>query len=265
MYNMEMIKMGILAIIQGITELLPISSSGHLILLGEYFNISITTLILSTFHLGTTLAIILFFREKLFKNLFTKEKLLFYIKILVASIPAGIVGFLFEELISERLRATWIIAVSLIVWGIVMILMEQKKKDNNGKNLEAISWKQSLSIGISQTLALIPGTSRSGITTITGILVGLDKYTALEYSFILGIPVLLGSSMYGILKEILMVGELTSTILSVSVIKITVMAILPFIIGYIALILLKKFQKKNWLTCFGMYRIVLGILILLLV
>jgi len=257
--------MGILAIIQGITELLPISSSGHLILLGEYFNISITTLILSTFHLGTTLAIILFFREKLFKNLFTKEKLLFYIKILVASIPAGIVGFLFEELISERLRATWIIAVSLIVWGIVMILMEQKKKDNNGKNLEAISWKQSLSIGISQTLALIPGTSRSGITTITGILVGLDKYTALEYSFILGIPVLLGSSMYGILKEILMVGELTSTILSVSVIKITVMAILPFIIGYIALILLKKFQKKNWLTCFGMYRIVLGILILLLV
>jgi undecaprenyl-diphosphatase len=126
---MEMIKMGILAIIQGITELLPISSSGHLILLGEYFNISITTLILSTFHLGTTLSIILFFREKLFKNLFTKEKLLFYIKILVASIPAGIVGFLFEELISERLRATWIIAVSLIVWGIVMILMEQKKKE----------------------------------------------------------------------------------------------------------------------------------------
>ena len=266
MYNMEMIKMGILAIIQGITELLPISSSGHLILLGEYFNISITTLILSTFHLGTTLAIILFFREKLFKNLFTKEKLLFYIKILVASIPAGIVGFLFEELISERLRATWIIAVSLIVWGIVMILMEQKKKDINGKNLEAISWKQSLSIGISQTLALIPGTSRSGITTITGMLVGLDKYTALEYSFILGIPVLLGSSMYGILKEILMVGEpLTSTILSVSVIKITVMAILPLIIGYLVLILLKKFQRKNWLTCFGMYRIVLGILILLLV
>jgi len=264
MYSIETIKIGILAIVQGITELLPISSSGHLILLGEYFDIPITTLILSIFHLGTTFAIILFFRKELFKNLFTKEKLLFYSKILVASIPTGIVGFLFEKLISKRLRATWIIAVSLIVWGIVMILMEQKKKYINKEKIENVSWKQAISIGLSQTLALIPGTSRSGITTITGMLVGLDKYTALKYSFILGIPVLLGSSIYGIFKEFGGMKSLTMTTLSVSTIKMIVVAILPFIVGYISLILLKKFQKKNWLTYFGIYRILLGILTLIL-
>ena len=263
---METIKLGILAIIQGITELLPISSSGHLLLFGDFLNISVSTLLLSVFHLGTTMAIVIFFREKLFKDIFSKEKLTFYLKILVASIPAGIVGFLFQDIIEEKLRATWIIAISLIVWGIVMLVMEQKKKASSMKDIEKVSWKQSILIGISQTFALIPGTSRSGITTIAGMGLGLDKYTALEYSFILGIPVLLGSSMYEILKSFLSQGEsVTTLIATASIMRIFVVALIPFVVGYTALLFLKKIQRKNWLTIFGIYRIVLGILILLLI
>jgi len=125
---MNTIKFGILSAVQGLTELLPISSSGHLILLGKLFEIDTSTLLLSVFHLGTTIAIIIFFRKKLFKNIFTKEKLNFYLKILIASIPTGIIGFLFQDIIEEKLRAEWIIAVSLILWGIVMILLERKTK-----------------------------------------------------------------------------------------------------------------------------------------
>jgi undecaprenyl-diphosphatase len=261
---MEIIKLGILAIVQGITELLPISSSGHLIILGNFFSIDTDTLLLSVFHFGTTLAIILFFWRELFKDLFTKKKLNFYLKILISTIPAAIVGVFFQEIIENYLRATWIIGISLIVWGIVMVILDQREEREKDINLENISWKQSLMMGFAQIFALIPGTSRSGITTIAGILGGLDKYRALEYSFILGIPILLGSSMYEISKSILFLeGGVTSTIISASLVKILVVAIVPFVIGYISLLILKRFKKKNWLTVFGAYRIFLGSLILL--
>lgn len=260
---MNTIKFGILSAVQGLTELLPISSSGHLILLGKLFEIDTSTLLLSVFHLGTTIAIIIFFRKKLFKNIFTKEKLNFYLKILIASIPTGIIGFLFQDIIEEKLRAEWIIAVSLILWGIVMILLERKTKGKKEVDVKNVTWKQSIMMGISQTFALIPGTSRSGITTISGILGGLDKYTALEYSFISGIPVLLGSSIYSIGKEILLIQEpITSKICFALIVKIGVVAFVPFLVGYISLLLLNKFKKKKWLTIFGIYRIVLGILVL---
>lgn len=261
---MDTIKIGFLSIIQGITELLPISSSGHLILLGKIMDIETSTLLLSVFHFGTTLAIIIFFREKLFKNFFTKEKLNFYLKILISTIPAAITGFLFESIIEEKLRETWIIAVSLIVLGIVMIILEKREKEDYDPDVENVTWKQSLLMGFGQIFALIPGTSRSGVTTITGILAGMDKYSALEYSFILGIPILIGSSVYEIGKEILSIEEpLTTTITSASLIRVFVVAVVPFVVGYLALTVLKKFKKKNWLTVFGIYRIILGILILI--
>lgn len=261
---MEIIKIGILSIIQGIIELLPISSSAHLILLGKLMNIDTTSFLLSVFHFGTTLAIIVFFREKLFKNFFTKEKLIFYLKIIVSTIPAAIVGFLFQDIIEEKLRAEWIIAVSLIVLGIAMIILEKKEKAEYDPNVENITWKQSLIMGFGQIFALIPGTSRSGVTTVAGIFAGMDKYSALEYSFILGIPILLGSSGYEIIKEISSIQEpITSTIIYASLVKILVVAVVPFLVGYIALVVLKRFKKKNWLTVFGIYRIALGIIILI--
>ena len=262
---MEIVKIGILSIVQGLTELLPISSSGHLILLGRVMDIDTSSLLLSVFHLGTTLAIIIFFREKLFKNFFTKEKLNFYLKILVSSIPAGIAGLLFEDVIEEKLREPWIIAVSLISLGIVMIFLERNEKKKHIPETKTVTWKQSIIMGICQTFALIPGTSRSGVTTIGGMLTGMDKYSALEYSFILGIPVLLGSSVYEITKEISAIQEpITTTILSASLVKVLTVAFIPFLVGYLALVVLKKLKRENWLTIFGIYRIVLGIVILIL-
>jgi undecaprenyl-diphosphatase len=271
--NIQAVQFGILSVLQGITELLPISSSGHLILLSNLWQLELSNLILSILHLGTTLAIILFLRETLFKDIFSKEKLNFYLKILVASIPAGLVGIFLGDFIENQLRATWIIAVSLIVWGIVMIVVEQLKvneKDTRtrsetlvNKDLTKVTWRQSLTMGIAQTFALIPGTSRSGITTLAGIFSGLNKYTAFEYSFVLGIPVLIGASVLEVGKALLNIEDLTLHIATIAGVKMLPLIFVSFIVGYVALMIVKKYQKKNWLTVFGIYRIILGLLILL--
>lgn len=256
---MENIKLLILSIVQGITELLPISSSGHLIILGHLIDIPVSTLLLTTLHLGTSIALVLFFRKTLFKNFFTKKKLIFYIKILISIIPIGIIGIFFEHSIEEALRFNWIIGASLIFWGILMIIFDWIKIKEKHTNMNDIPIWKSIVIGISQIFALIPGTSRSAVSTITGIALGLNKFTALEYSFILGIPVLLGSSLWEILKEIPSISvALPATI------KIVIVCIVPFIVGYISLLILQRVRKKRWLTLFGIYRIIVGIIILLL-
>ena len=188
----------ILSIVQGITELLPISSSGHLILTGKLLNFDISgdLFFLSFLHLGTTLAIIIFYRKTLFKDFFTKEKWTFFFKILIASIPTAVIGFIFEDYISSVLHGNTVIAISLIVVGILFIIFENFKKEGEIIDPESIPLWKMIIIGIGQTLALIPGTSRSGITTLTGMLLGLEKYSAFQFSFIIGIPALLGSGIY---------------------------------------------------------------------
>lgn len=258
---MESLKLLIIGIVQGVTELLPISSSGHILIFSEVLNISSSSLLLTFFHVGTTLAILLFFREKIFKGIFQKERLSFLLKIIISSIPAAAIGALFEDFISEKLRAIPITAISLIVIGIAMIIIERKRREEIA--VEEITWKQSFLMGASQTLALIPGISRSGITTLTGILTGLNKYIALEYSLILGIPILLGGFLWETIKLFFKEGQAieftTQNILSGLLILLV-----PFCVGYLALHLLKKFKKSNWLTVFGIYRIILGIFLLLL-
>lgn len=262
---METLKIIIIGITQGITELLPISSSGHILLLSQAFNITTNSLFLTTFHIGTTLAILLFFREEIFKNLFTKSKLLFLLKIAVASIPAAFAGALFDDFISEKLRAIPFTAISLLIWGLVMILMERRYREIKETNVEDISWRNALSMGIAQTLALIPGTSRSGITTIAGILSGLNKYSAIKFSLILGIPVLLGGSIWEIGKELLRDNPAKFTINNTDIVVMTLTILIPFIFGYLSLLFLKRFKQSHWLTIFGVYRVILGIVLLITV
>jgi undecaprenyl-diphosphatase len=267
---METIKILILAVVQGITELLPVSSTGHLIIVGRLIDLPISdeSVFLSVLHIGTTLAIILFFRKELFEKFFTKKKLTFYLKLAIASIPAALVGFLFEEQINNILRGNTVIAISLIVVGILFIIFENVKSKKNTKtekdtDIENIPlWKMFI-IGIGQSLALIPGTSRSGTTTLTGMLLGLDKYTAFNFSFILGIPVILGGSLYEVGKSYLSTTDPSMLTASLTIVKILPAIILTFIIGYIALLVIKRFKKSKWLTVFGIYRIVIGILILI--
>ncbi|MDY0097237.1 MAG: undecaprenyl-diphosphate phosphatase [Candidatus Dojkabacteria bacterium] len=251
---MELLKVLILGIEQGVTELLPISSSAHLILTAQLLDIKMDTYLLSVLHLGTTIALILHFWNILFKDIFKKENLSFYSKILISTIPAGIVGLLFESVIEERLRGNLIIAISLIGWGIVMILVERSKKVEE-QDLKSVTWKQSLLMGVGQIFALIPGGSRSGISTIVGILSGLNKYTAIQYSFLLGLPLLLAAPIYSIYKEY------PQRILNgTGILGIIIAGIFTFL----SLSLLKRFSKEKWLTLFGVYRIVLGIFVLIL-
>jgi undecaprenyl-diphosphatase len=178
-----------------------------------------------------------------------------YLKILVSSIPAGIIGLLFQTFIEETLRAPIFLSISLILWGIAMILLERNNHETAEKKVEEVTWKESVIMGIAQSLALIPGTSRSGITTIAGMVLGLNKFTALQYSFLLGLPVLIGASGYELMKETNINSFGIEEILGI---------ITAGIVGYLSILLLKRFKKKNWLTVFGIYRIILGGLLLLL-
>lgn len=261
---METLKIIIIAIVQGFTEILPISSSGHILLLANIWDMDVTSAFLELFHLGTTIAIIVFSWNVLFKNLFTKKKLIFYAKIIVSSIPAAVLGFCFEDVIDNTLRAEWIMAGSLIFWGIIMIIVERKTDNREKENtdIENVSWKQSIIMGFAQSFALIPGTSRSGITTLGGIVSGLDKYTSLQYSLILGIPVLLGSFLWSCFKAFIL--NKPDVLSFVSVPTFIMIFLITFVIGLISLVVLKKVKKEKWLTIFGIYRILLGILILVL-
>ncbi len=251
---MDTLKIALLGFLQGFTELLPISSSAHLILSSKLLDIEMDTYLLSVLHLGTTVALIIYFYHFLFKDIFTKKKISIYLKILISTIPAGLVGLLFESIIEQKLRGNILIAVSLILWGIVMVLIERRKEPSEIE-FEEISWKQSLVMGVSQIFALIPGGSRSGISTIFGMFTGLNKYTAIQYSFLLGLPLLLAAPVYQILKEY------PQRVLNI---KDVFGILIAGVITYLGLIILKKYSKKNWLTLFGIYRIILGILLLFL-
>lgn len=262
---MESIKIFFISVIQGLTELLPVSSSGHILLVSKFLNVAQSSSFLSFFHIGTTLAILLFFSKRIFVNLFSKKRFFFLLKILLSSVPAAFVGLLFDDFISSRLREDWVIAVSLIVWGVVMIIIEflfpSKMGSRRECDIENVTWKQSLFMGFAQSFALIPGTSRSGITTIAGIVVGVDKYVALEYSFLLGLPILLGSFGWDLLKGVLGKQELFA---DTSVANYLMIVVVTFVVGLLSLNLLKNCKKSRWLLVFGIYRILLGCTILVL-
>lgn len=251
---MDIFKVVILGIQQGLTELLPISSSAHLILTSQLLDVKMDTYLLSVLHLGTTVALLIAYSNFLFKNLFSKEKVHIYLKILLSIIPVGVIGILLQSKIEDSLRGNIPIAISLFVWGVVMILIERRKEPKEIE-FKDITWKQSILMGISQIFALIPGGSRSGISTIVGMIFGLNKYTAIQYSFIIGLPILLATPIYQIIK-----GYPERILIPSDIIGILIATLFT----YFGLVLLKKFSKKKWLTFFGIYRIVLSILILLL-
>ncbi len=258
------IKTIIFGVVQGITEWLPISSTGHLIILNDFLDLNMSKKFMDMFmvviQFGSILAVILLFFNKL--NPIKKNKLerknTFYLwlKIIIASIPVGIIGFLFDDYIDSLLYNSIVVALALIIYGIIFIIIENKKRMPKINNLEDIGYKKSFKIGLYQMLALIPGTSRSGSTIIGSMLLGTSRYIAAEFSFFLAIPAIVGASGYKILKYgfnftsqeciILIVGTFTAFVVSLIAIK--------FLLNYI---------KKSDFKIFGYYRIALGIIILI--
>ena len=265
---LDVIKVIILGIVEGITEWLPVSSTGHLILVGNVLKPSMSDAFMERFNvviqLGAIMAVVVFYFHKL--NPFSprkshKQKMLtwqMWIKVLIGSVPAGIVGILFNDILDEIFYKPLPVAIMLIVYGVLFIIVE---KHNAGKKpsvtkISQLSVQMLLWIGFFQMLALIPGTSRSGATIVGALLIGVSREVAAEFTFFLAIPALFGASLLKLIKfgfhftgaefALLMLGCIVSFGLSVIAIK--------FLMGYI---------KQHDFKVFGYYRIVLGALIIL--
>lgn len=266
-YFIEIFKAIFLGIVEGITEWLPISSTGHMILVDEFLPLNVSESFKEMFfvviQLGAILAVLFIYFNKL--NPFAPKKspkekhqtFILWFKVIFACIPAGIIGILFNDLIDKVFYNYIVVAIMLILYGILFIYIENTNKNKMPKvtSLQKLSYKTAFIIGLFQVLALIPGTSRSGATIVGAMLIGTSRVVAAEFTFFLAIPVMLGASALKLLKfgfnytgmeiAILSVGTIVSFVVSVLAIK--------FLMGYI---------KKHDFKAFGYYRIGLGILVL---
>lgn len=262
----EILKAVLLGIVQGITEWLPVSSTGHMILVDEFVKINFSPTFISTFlvviQFGSILAVLLIFFKKL--NPFDsskskvekKETLSLWAKVIVAVIPSGIIGILFEEDIDRLFFNSTTVALALIIYGVIMIVIENRNKKPAVSDFSQVSFKLALGIGLFQCLALIPGTSRSGSTIIGATLLGASRYVAAEFSFFLAIPTMLGASLLKLLKAGFVFSGFEWLVLGVG-------SVVAFVVSVIVIKFFMDYIKKHDFKAFGYYRIVLGIIVLL--
>ena len=263
---LEILKAIFLGIVEGITEWLPISSTGHMILVDEFVKLSTSESFKEMFfvviQLGAIMAVVVLYFKKLIPFEINnglkikKDTISLWLKIIVSCLPAAVIGLLFDDKIDEIFYNSTVVSLMLIIYGILFIIVESRKKTPRVNELSKLSYKTALLIGAFQVLSLIPGTSRSGATILGAVILGTSREIAAEFTFFLAIPVMFGASLLKLLKfgfaftnlelMILLVGMVTAFIISILAIK--------FLVGYI---------KKNDFKAFGWYRIVLGILVLL--
>ncbi len=261
---LEIFKAIILGIVQGITEWLPVSSTGHLILVEQFVKFNLSDIFVSTFmvviQLGSILAVLTLYFKKLNpldSSKTQKEKkdtIDLWIKVIIAVIPSGILGVLYDDTIDRLFFNPTTVSITLVLYGIIMIMLENRNKKPKVTDFSQLTYKLALGIGLFQCLALIPGTSRSGSTIIGAVLLGASRYIAAEFSFFLAIPTMVGASGLKLLKtgaafsgfewSVIAVGFITAFVVSVFAIK--------FLMDYI---------KKHDFKVFGYYRIVLGIIV----
>ena len=269
--NMEIIKAIFFGIVEGITEWLPISSTGHMILLDEFIHLGVSDEFYKLFEvviqLGAILAVVLLYFKKIFPWGFgktkedTKNTFGLWGKILIACVPAAIIGLLFDDWLDEHLYNSVVVSLMLIIYGIIFIVVESKNI-GTGKtdNVKKITVKQALGIGVFQLLALIPGTSRSGATIIGGLILGLKRSVAAEFTFFLAIPVMAGASLLKLLKYVMEVGFVFK---ASELMILGVGCFVAFLVSVIVIRFLMNYIRKHDFKVFGYYRIVLGILVLL--
>ena len=265
----EFLKAVLIGIVEGITEWLPISSTGHMILLDEFIKLSVSAEFLSLFlvviQLGAICAVPVFFFDKL--NPFSKKKSeaqkkatwQLFGKVIVGVIPAAFLGLLLDDFLDAHLMHYIVVAIALIVYGALFILIEKKRKGSafRVKTVEELSYKDALIIGGYQVLSLIPGTSRSGSTILGGMLHGVSRTAAAEFSFFMAIPVMLGASGLKVLKFILAGFSASGTEIALLLVGMAV----SFIVSLLTIRFLMDFVKRHDFKPFGIYRIALGLLV----
>ena len=291
----EIIKTVILGIVEGITEWLPISSTGHMILVDEFMELDVRkdfmNIFLVVIQLGAILAVVILFWSKLWpfhlkktavKPFFKEEgkavalkkacnnyvhvdKILLWVKILIASVPAAIIGLAFDDQIDAMLTGdmdnmrAFVVAGALIAYGILFILIESLKKREKITDLNKMPYRTALYIGLIQCLSLVPGTSRSGSTILGASLLGTSRTVAAEFSFFLGIPAMFGASAIKLLKFFSDGLSFTTD----EIIILLVGCVVSFVVSILAIKFLVSYIKKHDFKVFGVYRIILGILVIL--
>ena len=265
----DVIKTIFLGIIQGITEWLPISSTGHLLIFNsiwpmlpnEFFDVFKVVI-----QFGSILAVIFLYWHRLNpwdgrKNEKQKKRTFnLWLKVLIGCIPAGVFGLILNDLIDSVLSANFVIAVTLIAYGIIFIVVEKHPKKATIKNIESMDYLTALKIGFFQCLALIPGTSRSGATILGGLYSGCTRTLSSEYSFFIAIPTMAGASLLKIVKYVHVNGMFPMSQLFLLLLG----TFISFVVSLFAIRSLINYVKKHDFTVIGYYRIVLGILVLLL-
>ncbi len=263
---LEIIKAIILGIIQGITEWLPVSSTGHMILFENWFPFTFSKEFVDLFfvfiQLGSIIAVIVLYFNKLFpwsssSKSHQHNTLLLWVKIVIAALPGAIIGFLFDDVIDTVLYTPLVIAIALIVYGILFIYIEKTKKDHPKNTLNLITYQDALLIGVFQVLALVPGTSRSGATILGAIILGASRTVAAEFSFFLAIPMMFGASFLKLIKAGFAWSGLEWSALATG-------TIVAFVVSILVIRFLMDYVKKHDFTYFAYYRIGLALVVLTL-
>ena len=267
----EILKAVLFGIVEGITEWLPVSSTGHIILLDEFIQLAATDEFKSMFdvviQLGAILAVIVLFFHKL--NPFApsksegekKQTWDLWFKVVAAIIPSGVVGVLFDDWMDAHLHNGIVVSIALIVYGIAFILVEKRNRGKFSRvvnDVHFIDWKTAVLIGVFQCLSLIPGTSRSGSTILGAILLGVSRSAGAEFSFFMAIPTMLGASAIKGLKFLLSGVEATASEIGVLIVG----CIVSFVVSMLVIRALMEYVRKHSFSAFGVYRIALGIIVL---
>jgi undecaprenyl-diphosphatase len=271
---LEFLKVILLGIVEGITEWLPISSTGHMILLDEFVKLNVSEEFMEMFlvviQFGAILAVVVLFWHKIWPfhpvreeqeglwKIASKKKIIMWLKIAVSCIPAAVIGLLLDDWLNDHLYNYVTVAITLILYGVLFIVVENYRKGKKSaiRGISEIDWKTALFVGVFQVLALIPGTSRSGATILGGILLGMNRKTASEYTFFLAIPVMLGASLLKLVKF----GfgftaiEAIYLILGMAVAFVVSLFVIRFLMAYI---------RRHDFKVFGWYRIALGVIVLI--
>ncbi len=268
----EILKAVLFGIVEGITEWLPVSSTGHMIILDEFVKLDCSQEFLDMFlvviQLGAILAVVILFWGKIFpfqfkdksKPVVEMDKIVLWLKIIVACVPAAIVGLLFDDVLEELFYHAVPVAIALIVFGVAFIVIERWNKGRTFKinTVDDIGFKEAFIIGIFQLIAAIfPGTSRSGATIVGALLIGVSRGAAAEFTFLLAIPVMFGASLLKLVKF-----GFSFTLLEAGVLIIGMLV--AFEVSLFVIKFLMDYVKKHDFQVFGWYRIVLGIIVLLL-
>ncbi|MEG1887556.1 MAG: undecaprenyl-diphosphate phosphatase [Oscillospiraceae bacterium] len=263
---LNIIKAIIYGIVEGITEWLPISSTGHLILVEDLIKFNLSPEFMAAFRvviqLGAIMAVVILYFNKL--NPFSPRKTAvqksqtwqMWFKVLVACVPAAVIGILFDDLLDKYLYNSWVVSAMLIIYGVLFIALENRRIKPRIMSLNQLSYKYAFYIGMLQLLALIPGTSRSGVTILGAVFLGASRSVSAEFSFFLSIPVMFGASLLKLVKSGLHFTGAEWSALAVG-------TVVAFVVSVFAIKFLMSYIKKHDFKAFGYYRIVLGIILLI--